>query len=278
MLRTVILPAQSEFSSGDAYKNARIKQEYQGIYVYRHDRLLTYGSWLDMYTIHPSHNMLRVELSFDYRLDDVFAVPVNKSGIEKVDSAFAEELKEKYLKLPIKEAENRRAGALRKKQATKGNDMHIPSNQTLQEQSASIKQPDFNVLNAKQGEVEVTNAVGKVRITLPVREESGSEDIFIRPVGELADGVLFEPMLTNGQQGVNINISHEFYRKIYLPNRAIGAAIVGMDSLLWALCVSELNNCTPATATTFREIRFELSRILRRLVEKMPDTVLEADE
>lgn len=276
-LRTVILPAQSEFSSREAYEAARISTEYQGIYVYRHDRLLTHGTWLKLYAVHSSHNMLRVELSFDYRLDDIFSVPVDKSNID-IDPELAEALKTMYLKAPVQEAEKRRAGALRRKQVSKKNDIHVPSNQNLAEQSPSIPQPDVRVLDAGTGDVEVTNRTGKVRITLPVRERPEADGIFIQPVSELVDGVLFEPLLTNGQHGVQINITHDFYRRVYLPNRENGAAIMGMDALLWGLSVAELNNCTPATALAFREIRFELSRILRRLVEKLPDPVLEADE
>jgi hypothetical protein len=220
--------------------------------------------------------MLRVELSFDYRLDDLFSVPVDKSHIE-IDPDFAEELKKSYLQVPVQEAERRREGALRKRQAANGSNLHDPSNQNLRDHAASIKQPGLAVIDTQSGEVELTNKAGKIRIKLPVKDEPGLDGVFIRPVQELTDGVLFEPVVLNGNQGVQLNIGHDFYRKVYLPNRDAGGAILGIDSLLWALCVAELNNCTPSTAATFREIRFELSRILRKLLEEMPDPILEAN-
>jgi hypothetical protein len=48
-----------------------------------------------------------------------------------------------------------------------------------------------------------------------------------------------------------------------------------MDSLLWGLCVAELSTISDNTAKHFEEMRFEVSRILRKLVEDLPDPEVE---
>jgi hypothetical protein len=277
VLTIVILPSQPEWSSEAAYRAALVSQDYQGIYVYRHDRLLSHGTWLKIRSAHNSLNMLRVELSFDYRLDDAFSVPVDKSHIE-LDEAFADYLTRTYLAAPMKAAERKRITAQMKKVARKGQELHKGSNATIGHQAPAVPQPQANIIDATSGEVELTNRTGKVRITLPVRSLPGMKDVFISPTSGLPDGILFRPVLANGESGVELNTSHEYYRKVYLPNQSVGIAIQGMDTLLWALCVSELNNCTPATATTFEEIRYEMSKILRTLVRDLPDPLIELDD
>jgi hypothetical protein len=51
-----------------------------------------------------------------------------------------------------------------------------------------------------------------------------------------------------------------------------------MDSLLWALVEAELGATAEGTQKHFRELRYEVSRILRALVEDMPEPDLGDDE
>ena len=55
-------------------------------------------------------------------------------------------------------------------------------------------------------------------------------------------------------------------------------ALKGMDSLLWALIEAELGTINEATKTHFEELRFEVSRLLRKLVEDLPEPTLDDDE
>ena len=62
-----------------------------------------------------------------------------------------------------------------------------------------------------------------------------------------------------------------------MPNLSKGVTIQGMDSLLWGLCVAELSTISDATAKHFEEMRFEVSRLLRKLVEDLPDPEIDED-
>jgi hypothetical protein len=45
----------------------------------------------------------------------------------------------------------------------------------------------------------------------------------------------------------------------------------GLDSLMWALSVAELSTVQDGTAAMFQDMRYEISRILEKLVETLPD-------
>jgi hypothetical protein len=77
--------------------------------------------------------------------------------------------------------------------------------------------------------------------------------------------------LIDGHCGVRVNTGHPYYHKVYLPNITEGVTIQGMDALLWGMSVAELNCVSDATKATFGELRYEVSRNLRKLVEDMPE-------
>ena len=59
--------------------------------------------------------------------------------------------------------------------------------------------------------------------------------------------------------------------KEYVPNLASGVTVQGMDSLLWALAEAELGATTDNTRKNFKELRFEIARLLRNLVDDLPE-------
>jgi hypothetical protein len=80
-VRAYIIPNKWEFSSAQARQNSRYSNEYQGIYVYRENRLIHGPGWLRIYSKEPHFSLLRVELSFDHNLDEIFNIDIKKSRI-----------------------------------------------------------------------------------------------------------------------------------------------------------------------------------------------------
>lgn len=68
-----------------------------------------------------------------------------------------------------------------------------------------------------------------------------------------------------------LNTGHAYYHKVYVPNLSSGVTIQGMDSLLWALSEAELGSTTEGTKKHFRELRYEVGKLLRDLVEDLPE-------
>ena len=57
----------------------------------------------------------------------------------------------------------------------------------------------------------------------------------------------------------------------YLPNKDSKVVVEGIDSLLWALVEAEFTAVTELSKIQFDELRYQVSRILRRLVENFLD-------
>ena len=93
----------------------------------------------------------------------------------------------------------------------------------------------------------------------------------VDPVESINDGMLWEPCIIDMHHGVRINTGHPYYHKVYTPNIQSGVTIQGMDSLLWAICEAELGTMNTETKKHFNLLRYEISRILRELVEDLPE-------
>ena len=100
-------------------------------------------------------------------------------------------------------------------------------------------------------------------------------EVCVQPTDGISDGILWEPAMIDGHHAVRINTAHPYYHKVYVPNLSSDVTVQGMDSLLWALVESELGTINEATKTHFEELRFEVSRLLRKLVEDLPDPDIE---
>ena len=61
-----------------------------------------------------------------------------------------------------------------------------------------------------------------------------------------------------------------YYQKIYGPILKNPDVISGMDYLLYAIAVAELKTTTATSQKHFRELRYEVSKIIRTLVEDLP--------
>ena len=135
----------------------------------------------------------------------------------------------------------------------------------------------MTVIDPVTGVCDVVNSKGQFRLKLKVSNALKPGELFVQAVDGLDDNVLFEPAIISGHQAVKINTAHPYYHKVYIPNLSKGVTIQGMDSLLWGLCVAELSTISDETSRHFEEMRFELSRLLRKLVEDLPEPELDED-
>jgi hypothetical protein len=124
----------------------------------------------------------------------------------------------------------------------------------------------------------LVNRTGEVRLKLKIGAAQKKEEVHIQPVETIDDGLLWEPAFVDGHCAVRINRGHPYYSKVYVPNLKSGVTIQGMDALLWGLSVAELNCATEKTQEMFSDLRYDISRNLKKLVEKLPDPVLNGDE
>jgi len=266
-----ILPNKNSVNKIEEEK-MRFGLDNQGFYIFREGRMIYSGGWPNrLFTKEPHLNLLRVELSFDHKLDDVFQVDIKKARIN-----FPETLQGELKKIlaPARYEANRiyRSGSSHSSKAGGLGTLklHDKSSNSISKHLDEITSgSEVGVVDNIKEEAEITNKFGKSKVRLVV-DENSSMVVEIKP--SLEDAVLWRPGLIEGNRhAVFLNESHEFYKKFYLSNLDNPALIMAMDSLLWSLAEAELCVTTSTVKRNLEELRISVSRSLRILSEEMPE-------
>jgi hypothetical protein len=268
-IRAFILPRKEEFSSEDAWRMARLGNATQGIYIYRENRLIHGPDWLGLFAKEPHYSLLRVEFSFDHRLDEAFQIDIKKSQIilDESISVFVNE----FIAPRRRAAEILYRRGARKDVAKTSQDAHDVSNRNISGKEDQVIKPNVKSLDAASGVAVLVNRVGEVRLKLKIGAAAKKNEVHVQAVDSIDDGLLWAPAFIDGHCAVNINRGHPYYSKVYVPNLSQGVTIQGMDALLWGLSVAELNCVSDETKSVFEELRYEVSRNLKKLVEDLPE-------
>lgn len=275
-VRAYILPRREEFPNDKLAREAKLSSNMQGLYIYREERLIHEADWLGMFQKEPHSTLLRVEFSFDHKLDDAFHLDIKKSHIVLNDELW-NWLKDQFLTAPRREANRLYRKGRRTDISNRAKNAHQASNNSIRNKEAEVGGAEVNVSNPNTGEVTVKNQHGSFKMKLKISSASRPGEVFVQPAEDVEDGLLFEPAMIERHKAVRINTQHPYYHKVYVPNLSSSVTVQGMDSLLWALCVAELSATTDKTAEAFKDMRYEVTRILRKLVENLPDAVEDAD-
>jgi len=270
VVRAFVLPHKTEFSSPEAYSESRLSNENQGIYVYRENRLIYGPGWLRMFSKEPHMSLLRIEFSFFHELDEAFHIDIKKSHIILNNELF-KWLKETFIPPCRRAAEQRYRRGKKKRNEDASRDMHDASNVTIHDKIDDISESQVTGVDTDKGEAEITGKQGTTHIKIKIQTSRKPGQVHVQPVPGIEDGLLWEPAIIDRNKAVNINTGHDYYTKVYIPNRNSRATIQGLDSLLWALCEAEVSTVNERTQKFFEEMRREVSRILRVLAEDLPE-------
>lgn len=275
LLRAFILPRKDEVEDLQAWQEARVSLERQGIYLYRESRLIEGPSWLGTGAAETHINNLRVELSFDAQLDPVFGVGIKKSGVH-IDDALIDQLTDMLAHL--RREANKRSRAGNAKTAASGITGTRPTEVTLGRLKGKLTIPSISksadgsvVMVNKTGDVPVINPDGQPSgiINVTVDDEFASMNVVRRE--SLKDGVLWDMSLsTNNILQVELNAGHDWYQKAYLPIASNSTIVQAIEFLFYAMAQAELDATNADSQETFEEIRIDVSRNLRKLVKDLP--------
>jgi hypothetical protein len=257
-----ILPSQVEFKDQALYKDAEVGPNTHGVYVYRENRLIDQATYFGLFKKDTHMANLRVEFSYEGSLDELFHTALQKGSMVLGD---LEEVVRDFISPLIREANHRSRGNARKKDTK---DIHDLSQKRISAGENRVNHAIVEAIDDKNA--RVVSKYGEV--ILPIQSiNDGTEALPINPVESINDGHLWQMRLQNGRQVVELNKGHEFYSKVYLPNRGNSIAVQGLDIILWSLAITEANCTIPDYKKQFREFRFEVSRTLRELVESLPE-------
>jgi hypothetical protein len=251
ILRGYILPADEDFNDKALLRDADIGPNTHGVYVYRENRLIQMATYFDLFKRETHLSRLRVELSYDGALDELFKTALSKDSVGMGD---LEEAVHDFLKPLVREADARSRGA-RRKLDTKG--IHDTSQKKIDAAESRITKADIVAIDSKTARVH--GRYGLVELPIPSRTD-GEKALPIDPVEGIDDGVLWQIELHNNRQAVQLNKGHEFYSKVYLPNKNNSIAVQGLDMIFWALAITEANCTIPEYRKQFREFRYEVSK------------------
>lgn len=265
-----IIPKKGEYSSINAEKEARGSNDFQGIYVYRENRLIHSGDWFGFLKKEPHFSLLRVDFSFDYTMDELLSVDIKKSRILLIGELANFIMT--FLGAPRREAEKRYRERENQTVHQTGKGAHTPSNQNIDSKAPELEGSTITPIDDENAEVKNNN--GKFTKTITIVNNVDPQQNRVIPVQSIDGNALWEPALADGKHAVNINESHPFYKKIYGPYLAQHLVVEGLDDLLWALAEAENTTCSQASIENYEDMRYTVSRILKRLVADLPDPEL----
>lgn len=269
VMRGYILPSKVEFRDKVLYDDAQIGPSTHGVYVYRENRLILAATYFDLFK-HETHlSNLRVEFSYDGALDELFQTSLQKGGMTLSD---LEEAVREFLRPLVREADARSRGAQKKRDTR---DLHSLSQKRIAAVENRVHHAIVSDIDGKSATVQ--SKYGSV--VLPIQSVNDEKEALpINPVESIDDGQLWQMRLHNGKQVVEINKGHDFYTKVYYPNKGNSIAIQGLDMLLWSLAITEANCTIPDFQRQFREFRYEVSRTLREIVESLPEPKIDEND
>ena len=269
-----VIPKKGEYSSIQAEKDARGSNDFQGIFVYRENRLIHNGDWFGFMKKEPHFSLLRVEFSFDYQLDDLLSIDIKKSRILLIGELADYIIN--FLGAPRREAEKRYRETETKKIGVQGKEAHTPANQRIDDAAPKLEGATVQPIDNEKAEVKNPN--GTFIKTISITDHAQPNQSRVVPVPSIDGNALWEPAIVEGKHAVRINESHPFYKKIYGPYLKQNLVVEGLDDLLWSLAEAELSTCSQDSLENYEDMRHTVSRFLKKLVADLPDPELDEPE
>ena len=272
-----LLPRVGEWSSSEAKSVADIKNDLEGFYIYRENRLIHNGDWLGIFQNDPHISLLRVEFSFDHTLDDLFNVDIKKSRITLNEDIY-DYLKNRFLPAPRNAANDlyrSTAGSVAKGKTPQ--EAHKTSNAVIDSKEKGLVQSKIDVIDAKSGSVTIENSRGNFVGTIKIVETEDTSDNNVVLCQEGVESPLWKPGMQGNKHTAFINTDHAFYGKVY--SRIQDSDVVaGIDYLLWAISEAELTTYSSEVKEQYEDMRYNASRILKKLVDSLPDVDMNEGE
>lgn len=239
----------------------------EGFYIYREGRLILRAANFDLWQKRPQQSLLRFEMHISNIFDYIFQVDIRKENIrptEKLLTVF-----KAFSKPMVRLAENiyyDQEDELIKK-LSKG--AHTGSNQAIATHIDGLSR-GAEVLS-RTGENNIQNKNGQ-KYTLDIEsvKSPSSDQMFVRPVDDLPYNDFYKPNFNEeGKQCVDLNTSHEFYKRVYLPQKNINEnTLNSIDYLIYTLAKAENDSTATENQKLFDDLRHEISRELSHLADK----------
>jgi len=180
---------------------------------------------------------------------------------------------------PVRKAANQRyTHHARKNLAKKSNGAHDISNKQIKSNKEKFGLDKSKLLIKNDGSGTVENKFGITSVKLKKSDNVNPLTNHIRPVEQLDFNRLWElkwvpsgDISKPAEKIVEININHDFYKKVYAPHIDNGKVVQSLDYLIWALATAEANSYSEQAKESFEELKDYVSSTLTRLVSNLAD-------
>lgn len=246
----------------------------QGLYVYRENRLIHWGDWCGLYKNEFHYRLCRIALSFGSDLDDYFNVDFQKSKVS-IDDSISGWLVDNVLTRARSEADARYRKGVVKTETTRSSPVHSRANTTISRVEKSESKKKFSVTPLNNNRRRINSEKGRSFVEVVPQGSRSQEKVNVRLVESLPDSVLWEAGLFTDDGAhrtyVEINTSHPFYQKAHYACGDNANAARCIDYLIWSLAEAEYATKDQSSLDNYSDMIVEVSRILRRLSEDLPD-------
>lgn len=263
------LPSKEAWSSAEERDRHGMKSatKFQGIYVYREDRMIVCGEWLGLGGKEPHANLSRHTLDLDRTMDSTLQINYQKNTLSP-PLGLMEVLGQ--IIVPFrKAAEAKYRDTTRHSIAARNTARHSESSNLIKENYEAVNGSNIQVQD--NNTARVTKVSGTM--VIPIRVEA---DALLMDTAETLDnGYLWEPRMTNGQQGVILNKSHPFYQRVYVPLMNSGIATKGLDMVFWSLASLSYDAEFDLSEHQMDDLIELMTRKLKRLARTLPEPILD---
>ena len=277
-VRGYVMPREIDTEDDEKRKRLKITNPYQGIYVFREDRLLSLPTLLGLMK-EPHGSLFRGEVNIVPALDGFFEVDIKKSRIVTPLTLKNDILggpgQPGALSVSRRAADKAYRGPKQKKIAGQATDIHTSSNTAIKEVVSTLDTSTILDTTGKN-KADIKNKEGEQSgIKLVSSEVEKSGEVYVQPSEQVSNNCLYEPAALSESEvnhnGVMINTKHPFYEKIYVKYKKEKLIVEGLDALLYALAQAELSYTTPDIQRKLEDFRHLASRNLESLMDTFPE-------
>ncbi len=277
-VRGYVMPREIDTEDDEKRKRLKITNPYQGIYVFREDRLLSLPTLLGLMK-EPHGSLFRGEVNIVPALDGFFEVDIKKSRIvtplRLKNDILGGPGHPGALSVSRRAADKAYRGPKQKKIAGQATDIHTSSNTAIKEVVSTLDTSTILDTTGKN-KADIKNKEGEQSgIKLVSSEVEKSGEVYVQPSEQVSNNCLYEPAALSESEvnhnGVMINTKHPFYEKIYVKYKKEKLIVEGLDALLYALAQAELSYTTPDIQRKLEDFRHLASRNLESLMDTFPE-------
>ena len=263
-------PGYFRFSSVESWEEASGTlswNESQGYYVYRNNRLISWGGWYRTKALDEHDKLARASIDLTGEHDELFTIDVKKTRIqfpEELRNHLKDNINSKF----IAEAKKRYAGSEKKKNEVV-NVVREKVKKVSHLSSELVREDNISVTEGKNdSELIISNKYGeKVSEDMAYKMLEAGQKIISTSFG---DSNLFWKMVPNpyNEFQVMVNTDHPFYNIVYGDAEKDKKITAIMDAFLFTMSFIELKCITTNNEFLFEQMKSVASSVLKKFVDE----------